>query len=90
MAKARGMRIVEAYPGTQAGRVTEVHEVVYVGTGANGEGFDIDHVVVANLDYSVQPAQITSTIATAIRNRAASIGISIGNNEVLLDSIVKG
>lgn len=89
MAKARCMRIIAAAPGTQAGRVTETHEVVYVGADVP-TGFDVDHVVIENLDYSIQPAQIQSAIAAAIRTRAAAIGISLGNNEILLDAIVKG
>lgn len=89
MAKARCMRIIGAEPGTQAGRVTETHEVVYVGADVPA-GFDVDHVVVENLDYSIQPSQIQTAIAGAIRTRAASLGINIGNNEILLDAIVKG
>jgi hypothetical protein len=89
MAKARCMRIIAAEPGTQTGRITETHEVVYVGADVPG-GFDTDHVRIENLDYSIQPAQIQSAIAAAIRARAASIGISVGNSEVLLDAIVKG
>lgn len=89
MAKARLMRVVEAAPGSQAGRVTEVHEVVYVGPDVPN-GFDVDLVKVENLDYSTQPAQIAAAIMTAVRSRAASLGITVGNNEVVGEGLVKG
>lgn len=89
MAKARVLRILSVEPGTQAGRVTETHEVVFVGADVPA-GFDVDHVVVENLDYSVQPSQIQTAIATAIRTRGATLGYAVGNNEALVDAIVKG
>lgn len=89
MAKALVKHMVAAEPGTTAGRVTATYEVVYVGADVPGS-FDTDLVVVANLDLSLQPAQIDAAIASGIRTRASSLGITIGNNDVILCGSVKG
>ena len=80
-----------AQPGTPAGRVTVELSAIYVGTDLpNGLTFDRDVVTVANVDLSVQPSQIESAIASAVRTRAATLGINVGNNEVILSGMVKG
>jgi hypothetical protein len=91
MAKALVSHIESAQPGTPAGRVTVEYAVYYVGTDIpGGINFDRDTVRVENLDLSVQPAQIDAAIASAVRTRAATLGINIGNNEVIIEGKVKG
>jgi hypothetical protein len=91
MAKALVSEIVAARPGTPAGRVTVDYSVIYVGTDLpNGLTFDQDIVTVDNIDLSVQPTQIQTAIAAAVRARATSLGINIGNSEVILCGLVKG
>jgi hypothetical protein len=91
MAKALVSEIVAAEPGSQVGRVTVEYSVVYVGTDIpGGINFDRDIVRVENIDLSIQPTQIQSAIASAVRTRATSLGINIGNSEVILCGLVKG
>jgi hypothetical protein len=91
MAKALVSEILDARPGTPAGRVTIDYSVVYVGTDLpGGTNFDRDIVTVSDVDLSVQPSQIQTAIAAAVRTRATSLGINIGGNEVILCGLVKG
>lgn len=91
MAKALVSEIIAARPGAPAGRVTVDYSVVYVGTDIpGGINFDQDVVTVENLDLSVQPSQIQTAIAAAVRTKATSMGINIGNGEIILCALVKG
>ena len=78
----------ETMNGSISGRITEKHNVVYLGADVPN-GADYDTVLVENIDYSQTPAQITSFIGNAIRPRATSIGRTVGANQVLLFDITK-
>jgi hypothetical protein len=80
-----------ALPGTPAGRVTIDVKVIYVGTDLpGGILLDRDIVTVNNVDLSIQPAQIVSAIASAVRTRASTLGVNVGANEIILPDLVKG
>lgn len=80
-----------ASPNAVAGLVDVDVQVMYVGTDLpGGIGVDRDIVRVVGLDASQTPAQIVTAIAAAVRTRAASIGYTIGVNEVLAPSLSKG
>lgn len=80
-----------ATPGTPAGRVTIDVKAIYVGTDLpGGLLLDRDIITVPNVDLSLQPNQIATAIADAVRTRATSLGYSIGANEIILSGLVKG
>lgn len=88
MAKARALRVVEAYPGSIAGTVTEVWEVIFVGPEIPN-GTDLDYVTVENLDYSQPPAQLAQAVAASIRQRGASINRIVATNDCLLAQVIR-
>ena len=90
MAQAIVGPIQTAEAGTPAGRVTCTFRVWYTGSLPGGRAFDEDLVTVANLDVSKQPVQIDSDIAAAVRTRAATFGITVDTNAVILYGSSKG
>jgi hypothetical protein len=91
MAKAIVSEVLAAEPGTPAGRVTLTYTVFYAGTDIpGGINFDQDIVRVENVDLSIQPSQIQSAIASAVRTRATTLGINVGANEIILCGLAKG
>ena len=88
MAIAKSIAVLETTPGSIAGRITEKHDVLYIGADVPG-GSDRDTVLIENIDYSQTPAQVSSFIGSAIRTRAASIGRTVPANQVLLPDITK-